>query len=202
MRRTVILAALAALGSPACAGAPPAPAGAAPAPARYRLTATPPSLQPAVDRADQAIGEVQKRLSRRLLEEMARGGASAAIIVCRDEAQPIAAAVAEDTGVAVGRTTDRLRNPKNAPRPWVKPFLDAAAGRKAAEVDAVVVDLGDRVGLLRPIPVKSTCLPCHGKAGEVSGPVRATLAAAYPADRSIGYSDGDLRGFFWAEAKR
>ena len=63
-----------------------------------------------------------------------------------------------------------------------------------------VVDLGDRVGVLRPIATAGVCLRCHGTAGSLAPEVRGYLETAYPGDRAIGFEEGDLRGFAWAEA--
>jgi mono/diheme cytochrome c family protein len=62
------------------------------------------------------------------------------------------------------------------------------------------VDLGDRVGVLRPLPTAATCTKCHGSAERLSPEVRAILAAAYPQDKATGFEEGDLRGFIWAES--
>jgi hypothetical protein len=32
--------------------------------------------------------------------------------------------------------------------------------------------------------------------------VLQALAERYPADRAVGYAEGDLRGFFWAEVPK
>jgi len=105
-------------------------------------------------------------------------------------------------GVAVGRTSGRLRNPRNAPPAWARAHVAATDGRKAADVPAVAFDLGDRVGLLRPIEIRGRCLHCHAPRPALSEATRAWLARAYPEDRAVGYALGDLRGFWWAEAPK
>jgi mono/diheme cytochrome c family protein len=67
-------------------------------------------------------------------------------------------------------------------------------------VRAETVDLGDRVGVLRPIATAAPCLQCHGPSDSVSPETAAFLSTAYPGDRAVGFAEGDLRGFFWAEA--
>ncbi|HET9552630.1 MAG TPA: DUF3365 domain-containing protein, partial [Anaeromyxobacteraceae bacterium] len=141
-----------------------------------------------------------QRLSRQLMEELANP--PAAVAVCAEEAPAIAAEVAAASGVAVGRTSDRLRSPANAPRPWVRPFLAEAAGRPAAEARPVLVDLGDRIGLLRPVGVGAPCLKCHAEPERLSPGVRDALTGRYQADAATGYAEGDFRGFFWAEAAK
>jgi hypothetical protein len=167
-------------------------------PRSYRLGEVPSELTEPVAAADSAITTLQQRLMTRLGEELAAGGPLQAVQVCRDEAQTITAEVEHSTGLAVGRTSHRLRNATNAPRPWARTHLEAAARTGTAEPIAVVAD--DRVGVLRPIFVAAPCLQCHGDAQQIAPDVLAALRAAYPDDHAIGFRDGDLRGFFWAEA--
>lgn len=161
---------------------------------------TPPA--PGVEVADAAIRALQQRLSARLFEEMKKGGPMLAIKVCSDEAQALTAEIARDRGVRVGRTSHQLRNPVNVAPSWAERFVKAGAGKKASSVEAVVVDLEDRVGVLRPIHTAPPCLQCHGPAEGLSPDVRAFLKTAYPKDRAIGFQEGDLRGFIWAETPR
>ncbi|MBN1206559.1 MAG: DUF3365 domain-containing protein [Myxococcaceae bacterium] len=166
------------------------------------LDAVPPALAEKTKAAEGAMQALQLRLFQRLSQELERGGPGGAVTVCRDEAQALTAAVAREQGIEVGRTSHRLRNPKNAPRPWVEPFITAAAGKKAAEVKPVVVDLGDRLGLLRPIPTGELCTTCHGAADALSPEVTRILKESYPEDRAVGFAPGELRGFFWAEVRK
>jgi hypothetical protein len=105
-------------------------------------------------------------------------------------------------GVEVGRTSARLRNPKNSPPAWARAYVAATEGRKAADVAPIAFDLGDRIGLLRPIETRQRCLRCHDVRERVPASTRAWLAREYPHDRSFGYALGDLRGFWWAEAPK
>jgi len=110
--------------------------------------------------------------------------------------------VASSPGVEVGRTSARLRNPRNAAPDWAKAYLARTDGKKASDVEPAVFDLGDRVGLLRPIEIRRRCLSCHADRAQVAESNRAWLEQAYPRDRSFGYALGDLRGFWWAEASK
>jgi hypothetical protein len=76
------------------------------------------------------------------------------------------------------------------------------AGRSAADVDGFVVDLGDRIGVLRPIAHQSMCGACHGPEDGISPEVRAKLRQRYPRDRAVGFGEGDLRGWFWVEVPK
>ncbi len=159
-------------------------------------------VEPFASEADQAIAILRSRLLQRLTEAMAQGGASGAIDVCSTEATRLATEAGTRQGVEVGRTSFALRNPGNAPRAWAASTVNAAAGKKAAEVGPTVFDLGDRVGVLQPIPVGSLCLACHGMRVSLSRDVSAALAMRYPTDRAVDFREGDLRGFFWAEVRK
>jgi hypothetical protein len=75
-------------------------------------------------------------------------------------------------------------------------------GKRAADVQPVTVDLGDRVGVMRPIGTLEMCTSCHGPADEVKARLGDALATAYPEDRATGFGVGDLRGWMWAEVPK
>jgi hypothetical protein len=162
----------------------------------------PPDLAPALARADAAMGELRERLFARLNALLVQGGPISAIRVCSGEAPKIAKEIGEAHRVELGRTSFKVRNPANAPRRWAAEIVQASAGKKAAEGKPVVVDLGDRLGLLRPIGVMPACTRCHGATDGIDADVRAELSRAYPRDQATGFTAGDLRGFLWAEVKK
>jgi hypothetical protein len=173
------------------------------APRSWTVKDAPAEYQDAAARAMKAFDAVQATLSARLMEEMKAGGPTRAIVVCRDEAIPLTTKIAvEQSGMALGRTSHLVRNQANAPREWMRPFVQKAAGRKAADIQPVVVDLGNRVGVLRPIGTAGACTTCHGAKESQPEALQRLLAEYYPRDRAIGFADGDLRGFFWAEVNR
>ena len=123
-------------------------------------------------------------------------GPAAAVEHCRLVAPTLPAAQATG-GLLVGRTSDRLRNPANAPPPWLAPRLEALLAQ--AEDDAwqgAVVHLEDgRDAWVEPIRIAGTCLSCHGES--VAPRLEAVLRARYPQDAARGYALGDVRGLFW-----
>jgi hypothetical protein len=174
--RTVLLLALA--------------AGRQPGLAPYDPERVPAGLRPAVALADRAIRAAACEAERRFGE----GDPDANATACQD--------AREAPGATVGRTSARLRNPRNAPPAWARAYVAGADGRRAVEVPAAAFDLGDRVGLLRPIAIRRRCLACHDARERLEAGTRAWLARAYPEDRALGYALGDLRGFWWAEAPK
>jgi cytochrome c553 len=162
----------------------------------------PATLQPALARAEQGMNALQAALLARLREQMAAGGPSSAVTVCRDEAPAITARVAREQGIALGRTSHGLRNPGNAAPSWAAALVAQAAGTKAGSHSVRVFDLGDRVGVVRPIGFVEMCASCHGPQASIPAPVREVLATAYPSDAAVGFAAGDLRGWMWAEVKQ
>lgn len=157
----------------------------------------------AIAAAKSAAGTLGTRLRTRLTDAMNNGGATNAVQVCSAEAQPMAEAVAKETGAKVGRSSLKLRNPKDAAPGWVQTWLLAQADKKAEAVTGIegVFDspTGKVARFLKPIAIEGACLSCHGDPAQMSEPVKAAIAAKYPEDKATGYQNGDLRGALWAE---
>ncbi len=133
-------------------------------------------------------------LSQRLMEVMQSDGPAAAIDVCSEEAVKIAADVGKEYGVAIGRTSFKLRNPANAPREWVKPFVE----KRTDTPQHLQLDDGS-LGVLFPIHLKVKCLMCHGQPDDILDDVKTQLAKRYPNDAATGFKLDELRGWFWVE---
>ena len=122
------------------------------------------------------------------------GGPPKGIAVCRDKAPEIAARVGDQFGVRIGRTSFALRNDANLPPSW-------AQSQVAAKVDDPIFLAGPRgeLGALLPIRLKPECQMCHGPREAISEDVLAAISESYPHDQAVGFTNGDLRGWFWIE---
>lgn len=178
----------------------PAPATqAASGPRRLARTEVPAALEAEVAAAEKTMDALQQRLAQRLMEEVGRGGAVAAVNVCRDEAQKLTVEVAREKGMKLGRTSHRLRNPANAAPEWLRGVVAESAGIKVAGAKPLVFELDGRLGVARPLGVQSLCASCHGDSKGFSPELATALATAYPQDRATGFVEGDLRGWIWVE---
>lgn len=164
------------------------------------LDRPPEGWKSAIERGDVAIESLKTGLVQKLIDEVNKSGPVGAIRVCGDEAQAIARRAAEKHGVEIGRTSHRLRNPTNAPRPWAKAYVESASGLPLDDVGAKFYDLGERIGFVRPILMGPLCLKCHGESLDLA--VAEVLKRSYPDDRAIGFKENQLRGFFWVEARK
>jgi hypothetical protein len=168
-------------------------------PGTWRINQAPGDMRHAIARADLVVAAMQDALLRELTTALDIGGPAHAVRSCHIDVIGITQRIGRQEGVAAGRTSDRLRNPTNAPRPWAAPLVAANAGRRARDVEGFVVDLKDSVGVLRPIAHRPMCASCHGAADTITPAVRAELADRYPADRATGFTEGEIRGWFWVE---
>jgi hypothetical protein len=167
--------------------------------AAWRVSQAPPELKPLIARADLVIVSMQDSVLRELHRDFgapAPGKAMATDFFHVDLTATIQR-LARQEGIAAGRTSDRVRNPANAPRSWAAPLVKAHAGESARTVEGFAVDLGDKVGVLGPITERPICAGCHGPLLEPQ--VKAAVLERYPADRGAGFSDGEIRGWFWVE---
>lgn len=186
----------------ACASEPaPPPAPPAPPPAAVPEAPPPASggdeaLQARVQAAAVAFGPA---LRGRLMEAVKAGGPPEGVEVCSVEAPAIAARVAAEHNVRIGRTSLKLRNPANVGPDWVMARLrsgDTSPLREVVDVD------GARVArMATPIVIEEPCLACHGDPAGFSAEVTAALAASYPQDAATGYALGDVRGMLWIEGQ-
>ena len=150
----------------------------------------------AIARARATLAPFKSELMGALTAALRDGGPEIALEVCRVRAPEIAAEAAGN-GVVIGRTSHRLRNPANAPEPWMEPLLTAYQANPADTASRAVRLDAAHVGYVEPIHVKPPCLMCHGT--EVAPPVQDALASLYPEDRATGFAVDDFRGMFWAK---
>jgi hypothetical protein len=154
-----------------------------------------------LERARSVATELGQDLAGLVFAAMEEQGVPAAVQVCSEVAQERTAGHGRD-GVYVRRISDRLRNVRNAPDEAERRELERMHALEAEGVlPPEIIRLVDADGarhlhLLRPIRVQQGCLACHGQPEDISPEVRRILAERYPADRAVGYSEGELRGAF------
>lgn len=156
--------------------------------------------------AEQGKGLIKQfatALQGELKSALETGGAPHAIGVCNEKAPQIAARVSGASGWSVGRSSHKLRNPRNAPDTFTAAAMQEFLARvqkgenpEALAKAAIVEENGKRVfRLVKAIPTGQVCLNCHG-GSEVKQPVVDKLAKLYPKDEARGFKMGDMRGVF------
>lgn len=173
--------------------------------AACRMEGAPPGVAVEADSATlaharQAAGSLGQQMLGALTAAMERGGPEEAIAFCADSAQ-LWSARHQAEGVAVRRTSLRIRNPANRPDSIERRILERLAAAHASnslpqEYRETIVDESGTswLQLVRPVVLQQPCLACHGDPAGFSEDVRRLLAARYPDDSATGYAVGDLRG--------
>ena len=141
-----------------------------------------------------AIQSMTGQLMGELTAALDEDGPDGAIQVCSMRAPEIAAAVSNEYGLLLGRTSHRLRNPANAPPEWAVPLVRD----QVADPTWLVGPDGQIAGFL-PIHLKAECGMCHGPREEIADEVATTIEQFYPEDVATGFAEGDLRGWIWVE---
>ena len=137
------------------------------------------------------------------LKEEIQKGPDKAVGVCTDIAPREAGALSRSTGWRITRVSLKVRNPLlGTPDAWETAALKdfdkrAAAGENAGKLEmSEVVNEGGTQYLryIKALPVQAICLNCHGSDANMTPSVKAKLAAEYPHDKAIGYTEGQVRG--------
>jgi Protein of unknown function (DUF3365) len=173
--------------------------GASNGPAEWPIGRAPAALRPAISRADLVIADAHGAFLRELRAKLAKGGPLLALGVCHMTPQLLMRQLHRRDGIAAGFTSDRLRDPANAPPAWAAGLIARHAGQPADAIDGFAVDLGPRVGVLRPIAEQSLCTTCHGPTERLDPQIRRELARRYTTDRATGFNPGEIRGWYWVE---
>lgn len=168
---------------------------------------TPSLSQQEIQERSAASREVIQRFARTLQGElqaaMKSGGPTEAIRVCNERAPEIATDLSAETGMKIGRTSLKLRNPNNAPDRWERLSLQGFEAQRAAGTPApdlpprFTVEADDGKPAFRfmaAIPTGGVCLTCHGSS--IDSNVQHALERLYPEDQATGFSEGDIRGAF------
>jgi hypothetical protein len=159
-------------------------------------------------KARSVADNLSAQLLTSLQKAMDAGGPANAMAVCATDAPKIAAEKSAAEQISIGRTSLRLRQPKNAPDAWEKRQLKNFKVRKVAGEDPATIEVGEFMKkngrsvfrYMKAIPTAPLCLNCHGT--QLAPDVVKKLHALYPKDRATGFAAGDLRGAFTIIAPR
>jgi len=142
-----------------------------------------------------ATNALASEMMAELMAALDEDGPAGGIRACREKAPAVAVHVSETYGVGIGRTANMLRNPANVAPAWAVPYVEAMV-----EDPTWVGGPDGELGALLPIRLKAECQMCHGPAETIDPDVMAAIHEVYPDDQAVGFSEGDLRGWFWIEA--
>ena len=137
-----------------------------------------------------------KSLMGELMKSMMNDGPAKSIRFCKAVAPKISNDLCKE-GIQIGRTSFKLRNSINRVPDWAKSFVTSKTATPT------FVELPEqKLGALLPIHIKPVCLTCHGEKDSLDPSVAKALQSSYPHDKATGFSEGDLRGYFWVEVDK
>lgn len=164
-------------------------------------------LEPLAATARDASDQLLELLKSTVTKAAKEKGPVFAIETCNTKALPLTKELSEKLGIDVGRTSHKLRQPKNAPDAWeAKVLEDFQARVKAGEkvkgmefYEVVDGDDGQTFRYMNAIPLGGVCYNCHGD--KIKPDLKAKLDELYPEDKARGFLPGDLRGAFTVKMK-
>lgn len=159
-----------------------------------------------VQNSEQLVNDLKAALMGKLKDEMTKNGAVSAVEFCNTNAAPLAKATAGDriAQLSFGRSSHKVRNEKNHPSDWIRPYLTQfqntfAGDKKLDGAIPQVIKVKNKRAYLSPLYVNAQCLVCHGEA--VAQPIQQKIAQLYPKDQAQGFKLNEFRGFFWVMEK-
>ncbi|MAD54044.1 DUF3365 domain-containing protein [uncultured Idiomarina sp.] len=138
-----------------------------------------------------------------LMTTIQKDGYIKAVDVCNHEAPEIASKITETTGLNVGRTSLRVRNPENSPTEEQKQVLREFETRwrttQANPPETSYVDKEGNTVWMKAIVMQPQCVACHG--ANLAPALKKEILSRYPKDEAIDFQPGQLRGAFVVTSK-
>ena len=130
-----------------------------------------------------------------------KNGLPAVVDFCHDNAQKLSDSIGNAHNVVIKRTSNKLRNEKNAPdadeTAVIENYLRLQEDPNRPMEPIVMKDGEGFVHFYAPIKLKKACLKCHGiPEKEVLETILKILKEKYPHDKATGFREGELRGIW------
>lgn len=156
--------------------------------------------------AEQLASAVKLGLVTSLSVKIKELGAKGAVPFCHDKVGEIAKTSGGDLAKKYdfGRTSHLVRNKKNEPQDWMKPYLNQFKGtsqkdRPKIEIPIITILNSGEMVYLEPLYTMPMCLQCHGD--QLATEVRKEIQQLYPQDQATKFKLGEFRGFIWVKQK-
>ena len=152
-----------------------------------------------ISKADSLISVTFDTLKNSLIRAIGENNYEGAIAFCYAAASPLTNTYSSDE-ITIKRTSDKYRNPTNAPDSMEQRIMAAFQQLKNKQEAIPPVFEEDKQGkyhYFKPIILQAMCLNCHGsKTDQIQPAVWQFIQQKYPADLAFNYKEGDLRGMW------
>lgn len=150
-------------------------------------------------KGDSIVNQTFDTLRKTLTRAIGEKGLAGAVEFCSTQALELTHAFTGE-GITVKRSSDKLRNPANAPDSVETRILSSFLQLKTENGELKPVLEKDAAGnyhYFKPIMLQAMCLNCHGdKTTQIEPDVWSVIQQKYPADAAFDYKEGDLRGIW------
>jgi len=142
--------------------------------------------------------ETKKVLGKNLMGMIQKKGTLEALKFCNVEAYPLTDSMAKHFDAKIKRVSDKPRNPSNQANANELEKIDyfKTLVAKNEDINPVVEKFRGEKHFYYPILTNSMCLQCHGKPGDISPEVKASINNLYPDDMATGYDINEVRGIW------
>lgn len=150
--------------------------------------------------AKNLANRLKRSLQTNLKQAIKDKGIVGAVEFCHLEVSPMAkkAAGQDFENFSFGRTSLRVRNPKNAPQKWHLEYLESY--KKTSSKEPIMGKLADGTSFyLEPLYIQAQCLQCHGE--RLADSVNDKIKNLYPQDKAKGFKLNEFRGIIWVTSK-
>ena len=149
-------------------------------------------------KGDSVVTRSFDTLRNTLLRTIGEKGFAGAVGFCNEQAIPLTNTYSTE-GVSIKRTSDRLRNPANAPDSMEARILSQLSSLKRKNLPLIDFVVPDDNGYhyFKPIVIQALCLNCHGaRSAQIKPGTWDAIIQKYPADSAFNYKESDLRGIW------
>lgn len=150
-------------------------------------------------KGDSLVTKTFDTLRNTLTKAIGEKGFAGAVEFCTTQALELTNSFTSE-GITIKRSSDKLRNPANAPDSIEQRILSAFLQLKKEDGEIKPVLEKDAAGnhhYFKPIILQAMCLNCHGdKTTQIKPDVWNVIQQKYPADAAFDYKEGDLRGLW------
>ncbi len=149
-------------------------------------------------KGDSVVTRSFDTLRNTLLRTIGEKGFAGAVGFCKEQALPLTNTYGNEE-VSIKRTSNRLRNPANAPDSLEARILSQLQSLKNKNLPLIDFIVPNNTGYhyFKPIVIQAMCLNCHGdRSTQIKPGTWDAIVQQYPADSAFNYKEGDLRGIW------
>lgn len=149
--------------------------------------------------------QTKASLGKNLAVAINEKGSDGAVEFCNIQAIPITDSMSVVLNAKIKRVSDQPRNANNQANEAELAYINSWKEAKAngEEHPPLLTELDGKMVGYYPIVTNQMCLQCHGTPEkQVNAKTLSKIKKLYPADKALGYAEGEIRGIFIVEMNK